>query len=203
MFDAPRLMMTGLAEFLLPTGAVRLCDGGFCYSDGNKFVSYDPVFGGIKSVEEIGVGVGDKAPAFRLIFAPRSTAAAAQLSQPSFQGSAIRFWEASLNRATNAVIEKKILAVALLDQTRLRIGQGTRELVMDCVSENDLLFSRNRGNVLSPRFHKSIWPGELGLDNASGAILTDAWGVESPQRSYVTPGGYGGGGFYNQDVRFN
>lgn len=193
IFDAPHLMLTGLAEFALPTRTVRLCDGGFVYFGGNKFVSFDPDFGGIQSVENIALGVGDKAPGFRLTFAPTSTAAAADLSQPAFQGSKIKFWMGRVNKATGAVTESRLLAVALLDQTRLQIGKGSRTLVMDCVSENDRLFSRNRGNGLTPRFHKSVWPGELGLDNATGAPITDAWGVESPPRGYGAAGSGGGG----------
>ena len=201
IFDAPRLMLVGLAEFMLPTRPVRLCDGGFVYFEGHKFTSIDEDFGAIQSVENIALGVGDKAPAFRLTFAPKSTAAAADLSRPSFQGAKIRFWKARVDEATGAVMQSRLLAVALLDQTRLRVGKGSRTLVMDCVSENDRLFSRNRGNCLSPRFHKSIWPDELGLDNATGAIVTDAWGVEAPPRA-VTYSGGGGNGGGNQYVNY-
>jgi hypothetical protein len=65
-------------------------------------------------------------------------------------------------------------------------------LHFDIVSTAERLFEVNIGNTLSPRFHKSIWPGETGEDAAIGIGLTVAWGIEAP-----TGGGgavYGGGG---------
>jgi hypothetical protein len=41
------------------------------------------------------------------------------------------------------------------------------------------LLERNIGNSLNSAFHKSIWPGETGHDNADGLGRQIAWGVES------------------------
>jgi hypothetical protein len=190
-FDAPKLMLAGLAEFVLPTRTVRLCDGGFCTFEGNLFTSIDNDFGGIESVEVFATGVGDEAPAGRLVFLPQSTAAAADLSQPSFQDSPFTFWTARVDEATGVVTESRIEFTGRLDVTRLIIGRGTRKLEMDFVSENERLFARNKGNNLSPRFHKLINSGELGLDNANGLQIAVPWGVDAPARGFTVVGGGG------------
>ena len=195
-FNAPKLMLVGLAAFVLPTRTIRLCDGGFCTFNGNLFTSLDDLFGGIESVEVFATGVGDEAPAGRLVFLPQSTAAAADLSQPSFQDSPFTFWTGRVDEATGVVVHSRVEFTGLLDVTRLIIGRGVRKLEMDFVSENERLFQRNKGNNLSPRFHKLINPGELGLDNANGLQIAVPWGVETPPRGYTNVGSGGGGGAF-------
>ena len=65
-----------------------------------------------------------------------------------------------------------------IDQTVFKIGRSTRELAMTIVAKLERLFLRNEGNSLSPMFHKSVWPGETGHDNATGLVRPIAWGVE-------------------------
>jgi len=55
------------------------------------------------------------------------------------------------------------------------------------------LLLRNSGNSLSAAWHKSIWPGETGHDQATGLKTPVAWGVAAPPGG-VSGGGYGGGG---------
>jgi hypothetical protein len=57
------------------------------------------------------------------------------------------------------------------------------------VSRLERLFSINEGNSLSPRFHKTVWPGELGEDNATGVGVAVAWGVEGAPRGSTYSGG--------------
>lgn len=201
-FDAPKLLLVGLAEITLPTKTIRLGDGGFVYWGANKFTSADSDFGSIESVDALEERVGDEAPGGRLTFLPNSTAAAATLSQPSFQGSPLRFWLGRVNETTGQLDgEPELIFDGELDTTTLRVGRGMRALDMEFISVAERLFNITEGNVLSPRFHKSVWPGELGFDNAHGVGTTIAWGTESPSRTGSYVGSdlgmiSGGGGSY-------
>lgn len=193
-FEAQKTMVAGLVEIQLPSKTLRLCDGGFVYKDGQKFESADEDFGSIESVDNLVDGVGDEAPAGRFTFLPASAAAAATLSQPSYQNSPILIWQAEVNEATGQVVgTPELLLNALLDTTELRLSRGRRLLEMGFITASERLFLINGGNVLSPRYHKSVWPGETGLDNATGVGLSVAWGVEAPPRQYNRSGAGGGG----------
>ena len=79
-----------------------------------------------------------------------------------------------------------------LDQAKLVRGPDKFTLEISVVSLLEQLFELNIGNGLNPSFHKSVWPGETGEDQATGLVLADAWGVEAPPAA-ISPG-YGGGG---------
>lgn len=192
-FDAPKLMLAGLARFELPGKTLTLCDGGFVWFDGEKYTSADPEWGTIEAIEGLEESAGDEAPGGTLTFLPATTAAAATLSQPHFQGSPMRFWIVRIDEQTGEVVHSELIGELELDTTTLRIGKGLRRLDVGMISVAERLFSVNEGNVLSPRFHESVWPGELGLANATGTPLTVAWGSQAPPRGAVA-GGDGGGG---------
>jgi hypothetical protein len=85
-----------------------------------------------------------------------------------------------------------------LDQARLQRGAGSLELQITVVSLLEHLFELNIGNWLSSSFHKSVWPGELGEDHATGLVIQDAWGVESPpSQGGAGAGGGGRGGWFD------
>lgn len=192
-FDAPNVMIVGLMEITLPSKTIRLSDGGFVYFDGNKFSSADDEFGAVESIEIPEERAGDEAPAGQLTFLPVSTAAAADLSQPGFQGSPIKFWLAEVDEATGEISgDPELLADCELDTTALKLGRGERKLEIGFISVAERLFNINEGNVLSTRFHQSVWPGELGFDNATGIGTAVAWGVAGPPRGSSTSGAGGG-----------
>ena len=65
------------------------------------------------------------------------------------------------------------------------------------------LLLRNSGNSLSAAWHKSVWPGETGHDQATGLKTPVAWGVASPPGGVSGGGGGGGsfgGGIYQRQV---
>lgn len=183
--------LIGLCKIELPAATIRLTDGGFIQWDTEIYTSKDEVFGTIASIEELTEGVDAEVPALDVAMIPSGTAAAAELSQPGFQRSRVRFWLAEYDRATGLLDgEPDILFDGQIDQTSLTAGRSARELAMTIVSAAERLFERNIGNSLSPSFHKSIWPGETGHDNATGLGAPVAWGVEAPPS---TSGGYYGG----------
>lgn len=185
--------LAGLVKIELPDATLRICDGAFVRWDAETFEASDPDFGTIGSMEPVEEGVGDEIPALRMTFLPNSTASAAILSQPEYQGCRVRMWIAEVDIDTNEVVGDPSLEFdGQADSTELIIGKGTRELEMDVVSAAERLFVINEGNTLSPRFHKLLYPGELGQDNAIGVGVGVAWGTALPAQSYGQ--GYSGNG---------
>lgn len=190
-FDAPKVMLGGLVKIELPGKTLRLCDGGFIYFNAEKYESADEDFGTIEAVDALEEMVGDEAPSGRLTFLPASDAAAADLSDPTYQGSRMRFWIVEVDEATGTVSDSELAGDMELDTTVLRANLGERRLDMSYDSSAKRLFMINEGNVLSPSFHKRIWPGELGLDNATGVPTTVAWRSKAPPRGSVMSGSGG------------
>lgn len=200
--------LAGLVKIELPDVTLRICDGAFVIWDAETFTASDPDFGTIGSMEPVDEGVGDEIPALRMNFLPNSTASAADLSKPEYQGCRVRMWIAEVDLATNEVIGDPSLEFdGQADSTDLVIDRGTRELEMDIVSAAERLFLINESNTLSPRFHKSLYPGELGQDNAIGVGVGVAWGTALPAQTYGPGyggsgdgGGGGGGRFFNNEM---
>jgi hypothetical protein len=175
--------LVGLMKMELPTATITYSDGGFFSFAGDDYTSSDAVFGTIGSLEPISESVGGTLPAFQMTFLPNSSAAAADISQPGFQNSRVRFWLGEFNPATGLIIgTPDLLFDGQVDRPVLVLGRGKRVLEIDIVTRVERLFLRDEGNSLTPSFHKSIWPGELGHDNAIDLELPLAWGVASPPR---------------------
>ncbi|MGL5447904.1 MAG: hypothetical protein ACRDBL_11400 [Rhabdaerophilum sp.] len=191
------LGITGLARIAFPTRVVRLCDGGFFTFAGETYLSADDVFGNIGSIEPLTEGVGNEVPALNITFQPPSTSAAGLLSQPGFQRASAKFWIAEYDTATGLIVgTPELTFLGQVDQTTLGVGRGERSLANTIVSTAERLFAGNIGNTQSPNFHKSIWPGELGHDNATGLGVPTAWGVASP----AVAGGSGGSSGFGSGV---
>lgn len=200
-FEAPIVTLAWLATFTLPDRTLRFCDGGQVKWGDDMYRASDDDFGTISEVEEPDEQTGDEAPGATITFLPVSTAAAATLSQPAYQFSPVDFWLAEVDPATGEAIgDPEPMAAMDLDTTTLILGKGTRKLEMGLVSACDRLFLNDEGNSLNTAFHQRVWPGELGLDNATGKPGTVAWGVTAPPAGTVVTGAGsgGGGGLFNQ-----
>lgn len=191
--------LVGLMIIELPTRTLRLCDGGFFVWGGNTFLSEDATFGTVQSIDALTEGTGDEIPALQVTFIPASTAAAGDLSQPGFQRSRVRLYIGKFNPVTGQIIGTPELHFdGQIDRTKLTSGRGTRTLEMDIVSSAERLFMRNEGNSLNPTWHKSIWPGELGHDNATNLTIPVAWGTDAPPvLNGPASNFYGAGGAYD------
>lgn len=197
------ITLVGFCKIELPTRTLRMCDGAFCYFDGEKYTSEDDLFGSIAAVDEFEAALGDAAEDARLVFMPHIDAAPGALKSKAFQNSRARFWMGEIGSDGKSIENADQLMDALVDYVSLRIGEGTRELEMAFIGRPEKLFLRQEGNSLNPRFHQSIWPGEKGLDN-TGSKITIAWGVASA-RGVVGGGGFssgssGGAGFGTMSV---
>jgi uncharacterized membrane protein YgcG len=189
------IWLAGLCEIVLPSRTIRLCDGAFVTWDGNTYTSEDEDFGTIEAIDQVAESISDEAPSGKLTMLPPSIAAAADLFQPEAQGSPMRFWLAEINQATGAVVgTPENLFSGFLNTLNLTIGRQRRAVEIEFMSEAERLFWTKEGNVLSPRFHKSVWAGELGLDFATGTQLAVPWGVAGPGRGTISIGGGGSSG---------
>ncbi|WP_044661597.1 hypothetical protein [Sphingobium sp. YBL2] len=176
-----RVLLSGLMKIELRDGRIiRLCDGGFVLWGEEIYRSSDTQFGMIGAMQAMEEGVGDEVPAFQITFLPVSTAAAADLSAPGMQGSRVRIWIAEINPDSGLIIGTPDLQFdGMIDRTVLRVGVRKRELDIEFVSTSERLFTIVEGNTLSAAFHKSVYPGELGEDNATGLGVGVAWGAEA------------------------
>jgi hypothetical protein len=194
-----RIALTGLLKIELPERILRFCDGGFITFQGEVYRSKDDVFGTIGGVQPLSEGVGDSVPALQITLLPPDTTSPALLSRPGHQKARVQFWVAEYDPETGAVLASDKQFDGQVDQTVFTVGKGERQLTVSIVSLAERLFEGNIGNSLSPTFHKSVWSGERGHDNASGLTVPVAWGVESGRRG--TSGGSGGGGFMDSTFR--
>lgn len=187
-----RVGLIGLCKIELPGsyGNVLLCDGGFIEFNGETYKSKDDVFGTIGSVQAMQEGVGNEVPALEMTLLPPGTTEPGEMAQPGFQTSRVRFWIGEYDLDTGELDgEPDVIFDGQLDRTMLTVGQS-RELSVSIVSLAERLFELNIGNSLSSAWHKSVWPGELGHDNATGLSIPIAWGVESPPRGTSTTSPY-------------
>lgn len=190
-----QIAITGLIKITLPDHTIRLCDGGFFEYEGETYLSSDPIFGIISSVEGLSEGIGNEVPALRIGFLPPGTSEPADLSKPGYQNARVTARIAKYDVDSGEIVE--ILStefIGILDQTTVTRGRGVYDLDCTVVADGERLFQRNIGNSLNGPFHKSIWVGETGEDNATGLSLPVAWGVEAPARAAV--GGFFSGSFF-------
>lgn len=190
--------LTGLLKIELPDGDVLLSDGGVTVFDGDTYSPVDPVLGQLQAVEPIAEGVGDEIPAMTLKFAPPNATAVTALSVGAIQQSRVRLWVAEYDTDTGAVVGvPELRFIGFVDQPQVFFQLRQFGVQIICVPDLEAMFFRDTGNGLSSTFHKSLYAGELGHDNASGISIPVAWGVASPPRGgtrFGSGGGSGGGG---------
>ena len=172
--------LTGLVQIDLPETTLRYCDGGFFEFEGETFRGEDPVFGTIGALQAMSEGVGDTVPALTMTLLPANDTAPAEISKPGHQTARVRFWIAEYDVPTGVISSSEVMFDGQIDQTVLTVGRDIKELSVSIVSLAERLFEGNIGNTLNPTWHKSVWPGETGHDNATGLSIPIAWGVESP-----------------------
>jgi len=195
--------LTWLLRLNLPSGDVFLSDGGVTTWSGNTYAASHPVLGGFSQIGELTEGFGDELPEQEIIFAPPSNAALGPLQEGAYARSPVRLWLAEFNPATGDVVGTPDLRFAgRLDRVRQNFGLRQLSIVVSCVSELEVLLFSDDGNGLSAAFHKSVYPGETGHDQASGLVTTVSWGVEAAGGGSARAGGggSGGGGGFGADI---
>lgn len=177
------ITLAGLLKIEAPAGGVRLCDGGFLTFGGETYESLHPVFGTLAEFDAIEDGFGDLAEGGGFALTPAPDAALADWFRPDLSGCRVRMWMGEVDADGFAVSTAELLADLLIDTVRQRIGAGgERQLILTTMSRAEKLFLKNEGNVLSQRFHQTVWAGEKGLNNCTDLKVAVAWGTASPPR---------------------
>jgi hypothetical protein len=175
-----RIAFTGLVKIEFPAYDLLLCDGAFFDWGADRYLSKDATFGVIGGLETISEGVGEEVPVIELTLLPPGDTPASTLAAPGYQTSRVRFWLAEYDVDTGLLDGTPELQLdGQVDQITLAFGPGARTMGTTVVPNTARLLERNIGNSLNSAFHKSIWPGETGHDNADGLGRQIAWGVES------------------------
>lgn len=180
----------------LPSGTVRMVDGGTLTYLGQTFTARDPLLGVPGQFEAVSEGVGDETPAGTITFYPPDEAGSAALIAPETQNARLRLWVGELNEFTGTLKAAPMQLVDwLLDVPSLRLEGGRRSVEYLFVGSGERLFQIDRGNSLSSAFHEAVHPGEMGLRNATGLESSVPWGAPSPPRGLASYGsGTVGGG---------
>ena len=181
--------LTLLMQVDFPGVSARWCDGGFFVFEGETFQSADPVWGSVIAVDAISEGLGDELPSTGFTVAPASDTPVSVLNDPAIQGSRVQIWIAEYEPQTGLITSSERFYDGRIDRSVLEIGKGVRVVKFEIGTMIERFLLRNSGNSLSSTWHKSIWPGETGHDNATGLKTPVAWGAKSPPS-----GGYGGDG---------
>ena len=180
-----RILLAALLRIDLPGHSVRLVDGGSLPWGVDVYSSEDSLLGVPKGFVALREGVGARAPAGVLTFLTPDAAQvpSSTLMNPAWQFARIRTYIAEVDPDTGTVTgEPDQQSDWLIDQPVLRFPPGGRELDLVCISHWQRLFEIDRGNSLSPSFHKSLYAGETGLDNGSGVETNFPWAAAQAPR---------------------
>jgi len=190
------LTLATFVKLELPGGDVRLCDGGVLAFDGEDYAARDAVWGRVAEIPPGDASIGDLAPGGALVLAPDEATPVSTLRDEALHGSRVQAWMGEVDPATGLVGTAHRLADWIVDFTRVRLAKGARTVALELITRLERLFIRNRGNVCSPRWHKSIWAGEKGFDNCTDVEVSVPWGTEAAPSGKAggstTPGGGGG-----------
>lgn len=183
--------VAGLLQLDLPSGTIRLSEGGLIKWGSDIFARSDATYGSIQSLNTLREGHESSLEPAEIALAPPSVAGAVALAAPAVQGSRARFWLAVYDITTNVVTGSPVLRFdGVIDEATLNLD-GSVDLTL--IPGPAMLFERDIGNALSSAFHKSVWTGETGHDQATGLTRRVAWGTNLPGTSGGGSGGGSGG----------
>lgn len=184
--------MFGAVRIELPGHVIRVLDGASEVTFGGEiYGGIDPLYGTLGTADAMSDGAGDEAPAVSFGFLPPDATAIAGLANPLAQGSPVRMIVGAV--ANGAVVADPLtLFEGVLDQIDLDVGAG-QSLDINCVSAMERFFDNQEGVRLSPTHHKSVWPGETGMDQVTGVTRKVYWGTAAPAGTASIAVGGGGG----------
>ncbi len=189
--------IVGLAAFIkleLPGGDVRLSDGGALKFNDEIYQVKHPVWGSIAEAPPAEASVGDLAPGGTIALAPNPITPISVLTDPAIGGSRVQAWLGEVDWPTGIVATAERLGDWFVDVRYQRIGRGSRIVAFELLTSIERMFLTNRGNVCSPRFHKSLYPGEKGFDNCTDVEVSVPWGTQAAPSGTTGGGGVPGGG---------
>lgn len=177
------VLLAALLKVELPGHSACLVDGGTISWGGDLYAPVDSVLGFPEGYESLTEGAGDEAPAGAITFLLPDGTSSASVNSATISDSRVRLWLAEVDPDSGAVIgTPDSLADWLVDYPSVSIEDGVRRLTLHCVSHAQRLFELNLGNVLGPKFHERVYPGEWGLRNAVGVSIAVPWGAAGAPR---------------------
>jgi len=176
---------TGLLRIVLPGYVAKLCDGAFFDYAGERYRAKDSVLGVLSSVGDMTEGSGSEIPALDLTFNPPGPIAIGTLSAAALVRGSVKFWLAEYDIETGLIVGTPELRFSgFVDQPAIRSTGNEYTVSIVAVPELEYMFNQDTGNTLSSSFHKMIFPGETGHDNATGLSVPIAWGVQGPPSAF-------------------
>lgn len=158
--------------------------------DGDIYRPVDPELGSIVSIGAIAEGIGQEIPALNIKLAPPGPVAITSLSVGALQRSRVLHYLAEYDTVTGAVIgTPELRFTGYVDQPSVFVQLRKLGVEFTAVPDLEAMFFRDTGNGLSASFHKNLYPGEEGHDNATGLSVPVAWGAQSPPRGGSVFGG--------------
>jgi hypothetical protein len=184
--DAPRHLLLGSTEVMW--GA-------------DKFVGFDPTFGSISTPDDITEDMTGQAPNTSIVINPAQGVDRDVIAGEDVQLAPFKAWLAALTKdAFGRVVlvpDPELEFDGFIDQATINLDRGRDDIDFTIISAFDYFFEDSEGERLNGQFHKSIWPGETGLDNVTGITKKIYWGMNAPPNSSSSSssiyGGAGGG----------
>jgi hypothetical protein len=175
LFAAVKIVGPGTSPGM---GTIRLLDGsGTVAVDGEDYTSTS-THGVMSRIEAFSDGVAAEAPRIRLTLDFTDPDQVADFLDLNLQGSAVTVYEGVLDMGTGLVVEEPEAAfIGELDMVRVSVTFGGYSVEIDIASVFERFFDNNEGARLSPAWHKTFWPGELGFDQVTGINRKLPWGV--------------------------
>lgn len=208
------ITLVWLVKFEAPAGDVNLTAGGVAKFDAGAGVetysSQHATFGTLAEPDEYEAAFGDLAESASLRLIPHPDAALADWYSNELRDARVRIWLGELDTDQITVTDAEQAGDFLVDTVSRVFGaDGSLVLELGLIGRAEKLFLINEGNVCSERFHKSVWSGEDGFNNALDTPVPVAWGIASPPQTSASfgngggsrGGGSGAGGLFEQVAR--
>lgn len=195
-----RASATGFFEMDFPSGTRRLLIGsGEVSYGGQTFKGFDGTIGSISGGDTVREDASGEAPNTTLTVEVASTADKSDIASEEVQLTRVRISLAALaldgSNHLIAIPDPELLFDGFIDQATSGLDQKKDEVTYTIISAFDYFFEDSEGQRLNGVFHKTVWPGETGLDNVTGVTRKVYWGSLGPAAtSGVTTGGGAGGG---------
>lgn len=201
-----RAVVTPLFYIGLPSGARRLMLGSSEAKWGaDTFKGYDPTLGHINSGEQMREDVSGQAPNTAVSIVPSQSANMPDIAGAAVQLAPFQIWLSALQLNTTdqhveVIPDPEMIFDGFIDQATVSLSDNRTDVDYSLISGFDYFFEDSEGQRLNGQFHRSSYPGELGLDNVTGITKKIYWGMTPPtgtgggSSSIYSGVGSGGGG---------
>lgn len=186
------------SDFVLcwTTGGFLDWNGGNDAGTWERYAQRQGDYGAVGQLPEFEDGIDGQTTRMDLTVYPESAAALAAMADRKHQATRISVWEADVDPLTGQMIgTPDPLFQGEIDFARFSVGDNW-ELILECGTEEARTNEAHDERRLTDAYHRSIWPGELGMSFVSRLGRKIYWRADQP--SGVSTGGtYTGNGGFN------